>query len=199
MRDPVRWHRGSGLDWMAVRLQHGRGLSSSELSYMFNIPVSTIRGHAREHGWETPMAEEDRRELARHVWLAGLMRNDPADAVSRESLKAMSEWRERGPEPDYRWKPKHDRKQKVSVNRIEEDDRDDGPADAGEVESLQRALGELIARFESGEPLEPAGPTAIGAGEAGAGLVPEETGDAGGDPAGDEAVATVGEAGAASA
>lgn len=89
-----RWHvRRRNVDWFAVQLQYGRGLSAQRVGRMFSISDSTI-GTRRDVGkWVSPMSEADRRDLARLVWLAGEARIATDDAASLAALKGASEWR----------------------------------------------------------------------------------------------------------
>lgn len=89
-----RWHhRRHGVDWFAVQLQFGRGLTGIELAKRFSIGDSTISTRQRDERWIRPMSERDRRRLSRFVWLGGLARGAGHDPESREALKASSEWR----------------------------------------------------------------------------------------------------------
>lgn len=201
IRDPLRWHRYTRVDWLAVELQHGRGLTIEELAEMFDIGDSTIRKRAKVRNWWTPMDLCDRRELSRLVWLAGLSRIAPDDMASRESLKAMSEWRMRAAEPSYRWKRKGAGQQTINVNGIADDNRNaagDGEEHV-DVDELRQQLDALLAEIDGddaigrGEPAVDAGAGAEGAGpddgaaEAGTGRLDQQV------------VAAVGAAGAAAA
>jgi hypothetical protein len=93
-RAPNRWHaRNPRVDWLAVRLQFGRGLKSYETALMFSIGLSTIDRRRCMERWLPLLAEVDRRRLSAIVWLAGVARLDLDDPTARDTLKAASEWR----------------------------------------------------------------------------------------------------------
>jgi hypothetical protein len=106
--EPDRWHKlNRSVDWFAVRLQHGRGLTMSETADLFRIKERQIYRRRDRHSWSPLMAERDRRWLARLVWLAGEARFAPDDAEGRRMLARVSEWRLfKRPEPP-RWQPRH--------------------------------------------------------------------------------------------
>jgi hypothetical protein len=201
MRDPLRWHRTTGADWLAVRLQHGRGFKQIELAHLFGIGDSTIGRRIRAENWRCPMAESDRRKLARHVWLAGLQRIDPDDPASRASLRATSDWRMRLHEPDYRWKPEAEAKHTINVNRIEDDNRNaagDGEENV-DVDELQRQLDAMLAELDGDETIG-RGQAAVAPGEGAATSEPcDGSAPAGVRTACAQEVEPVGEDGAASA
>jgi hypothetical protein len=123
---------------------------------------------------------------------------DPDDEASRASLKAMSEWRMRVREPDYRWQPEGGSKQTINFNEIQDDDRNTATDPAfADAEALRRKLeaifSELDADDETEAPEATGDPDADGLAGAEGTAAEAGRGDAG------EAVAAVGEAGAASA
>jgi hypothetical protein len=94
----TRWHARNGADWLAVRLQVGRGLKVRDVAKMFGIGDSRIYDHANREDWVPRMSERDRQRLARRVWLCGEIMGVTSDAVGREALMAASEWRRLGEE-----------------------------------------------------------------------------------------------------
>lgn len=93
-----RWHTRKGADWLAVRLQYGRGLAVRDVMKMFGIGDSSIYRRADQEGWVPRMSERDRQRLARRVWLCGEIVGTTSDAAAREALMAASEWRRVGEE-----------------------------------------------------------------------------------------------------
>ena len=89
--DARRWHRISGVDWLAVRLQFGRGRSFLEVSAMFGVSGQAMRDRAKHEGWANAMTERDRRKLARLVWIGGLERGAASEAELAE-LRAACAW-----------------------------------------------------------------------------------------------------------
>lgn len=104
--EPGRWHKGNhSVDWFAVRLQYGRGMTMTETAALFDISERRIYRRRDRYKWSQRMTERDRRSLARLVWLAGVARLAPNDPDGRRILARASEWRliER---PDFpRWQP----------------------------------------------------------------------------------------------
>jgi len=151
--DERRWHQRSGADWLAMRLQYGRGRSVADVAAMFAVSDSSIYPRIRNEKWLQPMSERDRRNMARRVWIGGLARFDECEKENRAALKASSEWRLivcREPEP--LWQSSDAAGHKIKVQDIH---NDDGFFEADpkheQREHISRRLDQLIAQLESEE------------------------------------------------
>jgi hypothetical protein len=89
--DGRRWHE-NGADWLALKLQFGRGVSVAELSRNSGVPQTTIRRHRDDGRWSRRLGPQAARAMARRVWLGGLARY-PHDAASIAAVMQWSEWR----------------------------------------------------------------------------------------------------------
>jgi hypothetical protein len=150
---PKRWHNiKRDVDWFAVRLQFGRGLTGVELAKRFGIGDSTISGRQRDEGWKPAMSVRDRRRLARLVWLGGLVRGVGDDPGHRDVLKAWSEWRdlEEVVLPTFEPLDRMGAPRTATFNQGKFDDVHHGAADPkqGERLAIRRKLDDLIARME---------------------------------------------------
>jgi hypothetical protein len=105
--EPGRWHKLThSVDWFAVQLQYGRGMTLSEVAALFGIGERPMYRRRDRDRWPARLTERDRRTLARLVWLAGEARLAASDADGRRMLARLSEWRlfERPQLP--RWQPR---------------------------------------------------------------------------------------------
>jgi hypothetical protein len=175
--DRRRWHRLSGTDWLAVRLLYGRGRKTPEICAAFGIGESGVKTRAEKEDWIRAMTDLDRRSMARVVWLAGLARAARGEAVDFGALRKASEWRvaPRAAEQPL-WQSRETDTQNISVE-IPDDGYDDFDIDPKreERETIQRKLGELLARLEAdarsarGDGALPDGMGDVGGGEEDAG------------------------------
>ncbi len=200
MRDPKRWHRSSGADWLAVRLRHGCGVEVKNLAPMFRVSERSIHDRKRAEKWVAPMSERDRRELAMGVWFAGRARAQGCDPEQVERLKQASEWRMALDASSYAWRPNDENgapRDVVFQNSGALNDGRQGAWRAGagdDADDLRRELqislyDRLDAWVAGGD--GPDGAEAEGAGVAGEPGGPGESGE------GEGAVADLGDAGAA--
>ncbi len=184
---PRRWHLTVGADWLAVRLQIGRGRSFRATAKMFGISDSSIRRHAEDERWVWPMSERDLRVLARRVWLGGLARCGFDDTRYRAALRIASEWRPivREAAPPLFEDVDRFAARAPAIHEIGNDE-DGHQTDARREkrEEIGRNLDALIARLEAeaGEALE-GGPEGAAAVEHGGGEQHDagESEDVGGD------------------
>jgi hypothetical protein len=88
MRDSMRWHRNNGIDWLAVRLQHSRGIHPQELAHTFEI--GDHQQARKERGLDAP----GRRRPARPV-AAGLAGGAHAHCAGRRGKPRVAEGLER--------------------------------------------------------------------------------------------------------
>jgi hypothetical protein len=119
-KDRTRWHRRNPeVDWFAVKLTLGRGFNPMDASRAFAIGESRIYKRANLHDWQLgPMPEEERRELAAQVWLAGVLRYPEHNAERRARQKAASEWSEK---PFPRGQPLPSRTEQAAQSAIKEE------------------------------------------------------------------------------
>jgi len=115
-----RWHVRNAADMLAVRLQYGRGLSIAKTARMFGIGATFIGKRIHNEKWKPAMSERDRRELARLIWLGGLMRGARESEQSLSALRAASEWRMAAGATGRRWQPKDGNGQPKSMTVHEE-------------------------------------------------------------------------------
>jgi hypothetical protein len=91
---PGRWHgRNVEVDWLAIELTVGRGVLVLDVSCMFCVGESRIYKLKKMRKWSAMLTEDKRRRLSVLVWLAGFRRVPEQDTQRRERLKAASEWR----------------------------------------------------------------------------------------------------------
>jgi hypothetical protein len=68
-----RWHARNGADWLAIRLQCGRGRLVREVADEFGVPPSSIRDRMQSDRWMRTLSPADRQELSRQVMLGGYL------------------------------------------------------------------------------------------------------------------------------
>jgi hypothetical protein len=125
-----RWSPRVTADLYAVRLQYGRGVGRRRAAAMFGVSDGMIAVRKElpwPRKWIDNMSDRDRCNLARHVWLGGLLRqiesgNDP-DAVLA-ALHSASEWKSINEEEELIFVPQDERGeiQTMTVHREIADD-----------------------------------------------------------------------------
>lgn len=142
---PDRWHSRKAVDLYAVRLQYGRGARRKSVAQMFGIGDTLIgdrRALSGKAKWIPNMSERDRHELARLVWIGGLLREfdtgKAADDAMLASLKAQSEWRRFEADAGPVWLPNDEKGETLPVTGHAEisDDGYNGP-DGGQDEHAE--------------------------------------------------------------